>query len=246
MSYRRRSSQGLEAIGFLCTIILGIIIVIIAAIGQVLMYLLEHPILFIPVILIVTLSGKMYIDHKDKKKQELAEIRAREQKKYEELILKIVDYIDSQYEVYLVDLARFGVSKEWIKNNWMVIAHLIPHAKLGREKITNPMRVKINRRGYIPKELREAIFKRDNYTCQRCGVKEAWNVQLQIDHIFPVSKGGSDDPENLQTLCANCNQIKSDSLLGINPKTQSIVCSKCGFTLYKGGKFCPNCGSQTK
>jgi len=48
----------------------------------------------------------------------------------------------------------------------------------------------------ISAELRKGIFERDQYTCQRCGVEAT-----QIDHI----DGSSNDPSNLQALCADCN-----------------------------------------
>ncbi|SDH34299.1 HNH endonuclease [Nitrosomonas sp. Nm132] len=53
----------------------------------------------------------------------------------------------------------------------------------------------------LSKELRETIFKRDNYTCRICGKKAA----QQIDHI----KGSSNDPTNLQAACSDCNREKA-------------------------------------
>jgi len=69
---------------------------------------------------------------------------------------------------------------------------------------------KINARETIPLNLRFKILKRDNYTCVKCGQSPAKSntVELEIDHITPVSKGGTNDIENLQTLCRNCNQGK--------------------------------------
>ena len=43
-------------------------------------------------------------------------------------------------------------------------------------------------------------------TCRICGSIS----ELQIDHIYPKSKGGSDIMGNLQVLCAKCNLKKSD------------------------------------
>lgn len=43
---------------------------------------------------------------------------------------------------------------------------------------------------------------RDNYTCQHCGTK---NTRLEVHHIKYRSQGGSDDLDNLITLCEDCH-----------------------------------------
>jgi hypothetical protein len=50
---------------------------------------------------------------------------------------------------------------------------------------------------------RALIFARDG-KCLNCGTIQS----LTIDHILPKSKGGSNEFENLQTLCKRCNLIK--------------------------------------
>ena len=57
------------------------------------------------------------------------------------------------------------------------------------------------------KELTEAVFKRDNYTCVYCGSKDDI---LEVDHITPISKGGTNDLENLACSCRRCNRQKKD------------------------------------
>jgi 5-methylcytosine-specific restriction endonuclease McrA len=61
--------------------------------------------------------------------------------------------------------------------------------------------------------LRLGVFRRENYRCQHCGV-EALFIELEVDHIRPVSRGGSDDPSNLQTLCVKCNRKKGNRFVG--------------------------------
>lgn len=58
-------------------------------------------------------------------------------------------------------------------------------------------------------KLRFEIFKRDKFVCQYCGGKPPESV-LVVDHVHPVSKGGSDEQENLITSCERCNQGKGD------------------------------------
>jgi 5-methylcytosine-specific restriction endonuclease McrA len=53
----------------------------------------------------------------------------------------------------------------------------------------------------------ETILDRFNYICLRCGGS---SVRLTIDHIIPVSKGGTNDTDNLQPLCKPCNSFKHD------------------------------------
>lgn len=64
----------------------------------------------------------------------------------------------------------------------------------------------------IPKKLRFEVFKRDSFRCQYCGA-DAPNVLLHIDHIKPVSKGGTNEIVNLVTSCTSCNLGKSNILL---------------------------------
>ena len=59
----------------------------------------------------------------------------------------------------------------------------------------------------ITKKMRFEIFKRDSFTCQYCG-RTAPDVVLNVDHIQPGSKGGTEDLLNLLTACLDCNQGK--------------------------------------
>ena len=56
--------------------------------------------------------------------------------------------------------------------------------------------------------LRFEILKRDDYRCQICGNTAKEGAKLEVDHIHPVSKGGSNNPDNLQVLCRDCNAGK--------------------------------------
>ena len=64
-----------------------------------------------------------------------------------------------------------------------------------------------------PKGVREEVFRRDGYTCQMCGASKDDGAKLELDHIIPVAQGGTNDLNNLQTLCRECNQNKSDLIL---------------------------------
>jgi hypothetical protein len=61
----------------------------------------------------------------------------------------------------------------------------------------------------INKHLRLQILIRDNYKCSICG-RPKDEVSLEVDHIIPISKGGTDELNNLAALCKNCNLGKSN------------------------------------
>jgi len=59
----------------------------------------------------------------------------------------------------------------------------------------------------LNEKTRLQVLKRDLYKCVKCGRSPAnhTGIFLHIDHIKPFSKGGSNEIENLQTLCQKCN-----------------------------------------
>lgn len=67
----------------------------------------------------------------------------------------------------------------------------------------------------LTKTIRFEVFKRDKFTCQYCG-KSAPDVVLEVDHIKPVSKGGTNEIINLVTACRECNRGKTDKELSDN------------------------------
>lgn len=62
----------------------------------------------------------------------------------------------------------------------------------------------------ISPKLRYNIFERDGYRCKVCGLGASDGAVLEVDHVIAVSKGGSNDIENLQTLCWACNSGKGN------------------------------------
>ena len=53
------------------------------------------------------------------------------------------------------------------------------------------------------------VGRRDGFKCARCGSVE----HLVLDHVTPVSRGGFTSAENLQLLCADCNQEKGVTIV---------------------------------
>ena len=56
------------------------------------------------------------------------------------------------------------------------------------------------------------IYQRDNFTCQNphCNLHDSTGAKLQLDHIIPASRNGSNDDSNMQVLCFSCNLEKGN------------------------------------
>ncbi len=84
---------------------------------------------------------------------------------------------------------------------------------------------------------RSMVFKRDNYSCKMCnkrfvnvakypphkGEEYAQSEMLIGDHIVPIAVGGSEfDMENIQTLCIDCNKIKTKEDMGLIAESRRL------------------------
>ena len=69
--------------------------------------------------------------------------------------------------------------------------------------------------------LRFHILRRDHYTCRYCGAR-APDVALHVEHIKPVVKGGTNDPDNLCAACVRCNIGKGTSPAEADPAFDKV------------------------
>ena len=61
--------------------------------------------------------------------------------------------------------------------------------------------------GYADKKA--YLLERENYCCIYCGI-HASQAKMQIEHVIPKSKGGTDSLNNLVLSCEACNQAKGN------------------------------------
>ncbi len=66
---------------------------------------------------------------------------------------------------------------------------------------------------------REAILNRDGYTCQICGKQ---HTRLEVHHIVFRGRGGTDDENNLITLCEDCHTGVHSGKITLNKKPKKM------------------------
>ncbi|WP_167359309.1 HNH endonuclease [Burkholderia humptydooensis] len=75
-------------------------------------------------------------------------------------------------------------------------------------------------RGDAGVKQRQRIRRRDNYTCQKCGIA----VRVgEVDHIISLEQGGTNDDDNLHLLCIDCHKKKTATDRGYVLKSGSSV-----------------------
>lgn len=62
--------------------------------------------------------------------------------------------------------------------------------------------------------IRERALRRDGWLCVCCAGLGRTTVATEVDHILPLFKGGTDDLENLQSLCGECHARKTAEDMG--------------------------------
>jgi 5-methylcytosine-specific restriction endonuclease McrA len=74
------------------------------------------------------------------------------------------------------------------------------------------------------KKIRAKVLAAGGYECVYCGANE----KLSVDHVIPISKGGTDEMENLVVACIKCNSKKNSKMPHLFLTPHSTVPSSRG------------------
>lgn len=110
---------------------------------------------------------------------------------------------------------RLLTVETWIKRLMRfcsIVTLEIEQVRFDTQKIVNPEinGVEYQQGELLGYEVREYLLEKWGRECAYCGAK---NVALEIEHIQPKSKGGSDRVSNLTVACHSCNQEKGNKSL---------------------------------
>jgi 5-methylcytosine-specific restriction endonuclease McrA len=76
----------------------------------------------------------------------------------------------------------------------------------------------------ISDAIYESVAADAHSECGYCRAPQrALPYRLEIEHLLPVSLGGSSERENLWLSCHKCNKLRSNRIMGIDPLTQEEV-----------------------
>jgi 5-methylcytosine-specific restriction endonuclease McrA len=106
--------------------------------------------------------------------------------------------------------------KEWYYKN-LDKAHAATKAWRAKNKekvlcyVRNRLAIKKKAEGIHTDQDIAQILKNQNFLCNSCSV---FLESYHVDHIIPLSRGGSNWPSNLQCLCPTCNLRKGAKTMG--------------------------------
>ena len=101
---------------------------------------------------------------------------------------------------------------------------LLTYAHLGKPKLNFEVDISDSNRISVNLKRRFEILAKNNFRCIYCG-RSPPEVKLQLDHIFPRSKGGRDIASNLAPACFECNSGKRDRII---EELKEEVCNEEG------------------
>lgn len=77
---------------------------------------------------------------------------------------------------------------------------------------------------YLSDSVRQRVRRRAGNRCEYCLCHQHYVLgRLQIDHVIPVVRGGSNSEDNLCLACELCNQYKWTKTAGQDPETLEVV-----------------------
>lgn len=112
-------------------------------------------------------------------------------------ISDVVDFVERMFK-HTPSLTRFGRSIEPTvisSITQLVLSELSQNEDPGGSPMRTP----------IPKDVMDAVWRRDQGRCIQCNSQR----NLEFDHIIAVSLGGANTYRNIQLLCQDCNRAKS-------------------------------------
>jgi HNH endonuclease len=77
---------------------------------------------------------------------------------------------------------------------------------------------------YIAQDVQDRVREAARHRCGYCQAQQRYVLgRLEIEHIIPTAKGGTDEEENLWLACRLCNNYKGTQIQGLDPISENLV-----------------------
>lgn len=116
-----------------------------------------------------------------------------------------VESLTTYYPIATADIWKETWPLHMANKRWVTMRDFLMALAFARRHFA------VARRGGQPstgRGLRFRIMRRDGYRCHLCGRSASEDVRLEVDHKIARARGGKSTPENLWTLCYDCNHGK--------------------------------------
>lgn len=104
------------------------------------------------------------------------------------------------------------------------LSNLLPVSKITKTSAVSKAPAVISKRqlvGRIRDRKRHELWLESGGKCQSCERAVFGKGEIHLDHIVPLSQGGTDDDDNLQILCVPCHEEKTKAELTVDGKQWS-------------------------
>ncbi len=83
----------------------------------------------------------------------------------------------------------------------------------------------------IPANIRQLVLDRDRYACQECGATKESGAVLHLHHVIPEKIGGTEEPNNLVTLCDIHHSVRHIEFQAYYPSSSSVLAKMAAITV---------------
>lgn len=110
------------------------------------------------------------------------------------------------------EVNRKAVTEYQKRNKHLIREGLRRWRKNNRAKYLLQKYLRRNAEGSFTQTDIDNLLRTQEHKCNGCNKVFSGTLKYEVDHIIPISKGGSNWPANLQLLCRSCNARKSDKI----------------------------------
>ena len=116
------------------------------------------------------------------------------------------EYFDTYRDRLDADI-KFVITEKFVRQNRS--SEPVPVKDVEKFEVLNTALADSTKRIVFPEEVRVAVFEKSDGVCELCG-KPLYKANYTLDHIVPLSRGGTNSIKNLRAVHEGCNKMKGN------------------------------------